>query len=148
MTKDERLIIPDAEMGGDSACWAHLFADAGAPGLGTNLAGSAMAFEGRGPVWTQQTDDLNVNQLVFHAGQGVDEHVNTEVDVLMIGIAGEGVVSIDGTPHALPAGHVVIVPKGARRATRVLGERFAYLTCHRRRAGLLPKLGPRPKPTT
>ena len=108
MTKDERLIIPDAEMGGDSACWAHLFDDAGAPGLVTNLAGIAMAVEGRGPVWTQQTDDLNVNLLVFHADQGVDEHVNTEVDVLMIGIAGEGVVSIDGTPHALPPGHVVI----------------------------------------
>ena len=32
----------------------------------------------------------------------------------------------------------MIIPKGARRGTRVMGERFAYLTCHRRRAGLMP----------
>lgn len=133
-------------MGGDAACWAHQFedetGDAGDRRV-TNLIAHARNGFTRGPVWTAQSDDLNVNLLVFHRGQAVEEHVNSEVDVLLVGVDGEGVVSIDGEPYALPPGHTVIVPKGARRSTRVMGDRFAYLTCHRRRAGLIPTVGKR-----
>jgi quercetin dioxygenase-like cupin family protein len=71
----------------------------------------------------------------------VDEHLNDELDVLLVGIAGAGVVTIDGQPHPLAAGQAVMVPKGARRSIRAYAERFAYLTCHRRRAGLWPTRG-------
>jgi mannose-6-phosphate isomerase-like protein (cupin superfamily) len=140
----------DQDTGGDSACWAHLFEDERdgiyQSGASTNLAALANAALGRGPVWTQESTDLNVNLLLFHAGEGVDEHINSEVDVLMVGVSGSGVVTIDGLPHSLPAGHCVLVPKGARRSTRAFSDRFAYLTCHRRRGGLVPKLGKRQAP--
>lgn len=138
----------DYETGGDSACWAHLFEDEtgedGGSGIVTNLFARAQAATGRGPIWTQECEDLNVNLLMFRAGEEIKEHVNSEVDVLLVGIAGEGVISVDGAPHPLPPGRSMIVPKGARRSTRVMGERFAYLTCHRRRAGLMPTIGKRP----
>jgi quercetin dioxygenase-like cupin family protein len=137
-------VTTDQETGGDAACWAHLFEDDPADsGFVTNLFAQAQTTTGRGPIWTQTCDDLNVNLLMFRAGEEIEEHVNTEVDVLIVGIAGEGVISVDGEPHAMPPGRSMIIPKGARRGTRVMGERFAYLTCHRRRAGLIPKIGKR-----
>ena len=86
------------------------------------------------------SDALDINLLVFAADEGVAEHVNDQVDVLLVGIAGAGTVTIDGRQHELRAGRAVVVPKGSSRGTRALTERFAYLTCHRRRPGLIPAL--------
>jgi quercetin dioxygenase-like cupin family protein len=140
--------------GGDPACWAHLFEDelygdhdGASEGEGPAPAGiigqeivdlAALARDApeTGAAWTKQSGDLNVNLVVFRSGDGVAEHRNTEVDVLLIGVAGEGVVDVDGTPQTLRPGHALIVSKGARRGTRALSDRFAYLTCHRRRGGL------------
>jgi quercetin dioxygenase-like cupin family protein len=85
------------------------------------------------------SEDLNVNLLVFAADEGVDPHVNSEVDVLLVGVAGTGIVEVDGVSHELRPGLAVVIPKGARRGTRALHGRFAYLSCHRRRAGLWPR---------
>lgn len=131
--------------GGDAACWAHMFEQEGetAPAAGAapeiiSLAGAARDAHQSGPAWTGMSDDLNVNLLVFTAGNGVAEHVNSEVDVLMIGISGEGTLILDGTERAFRSGDAVLVPKGRRRGTRAGSDRFAYLTCHRRRGGLWP----------
>jgi quercetin dioxygenase-like cupin family protein len=96
------------------------------------------------PVWAYQSKDLNVNLLVWGADEGVVEHVNSEVDVLLVGIVGDGLVEVDGTAHLLRAGQALIIPKGVRRAIRSTHGRFAYLTCHRRRAGLWPHRLPHP----
>src|SRR5438105_310825 len=69
-----------------------------------------------GPVWTHTSTDLNVNLLHFDAGKGVPEHVNDEVDVLIVGVAGEGVLEVNGAPHPVVAGIACVVPKGARRS--------------------------------
>jgi len=97
----------------------------------------------RQPAWVSVSADLNANLLVFDAGGGVPAHVNAEVDVLLVGIAGAGVVEVEGTAHPLRAGQALVIPKGTRRAIRSAGGRFAYLTCHRRRAGLWPHGVPR-----
>lgn len=150
----------EEEMGGDSACWAHLAdelyaereAEAAArdqrSGLSAPVDVASIAHDaaGRGPAWTVASDDLNVNLLVFGVDEGVAEHVNAEVDVLLIGISGEGIVTANGQPHSLRAGEAFLVAKGARRSTQAVSERFAYLTCHRRRAGLMPSIGTRPAP--
>ena len=94
--------------------------------------------EGFGPVWTQSSDDLNVNLLRFAAGQGVPAHRNDEVDVLVLALEGTGVVEVDGTPHAIGAGQLCLIPKGLTRSIRSAGGSFAYVTCHRRRGGLMP----------
>jgi quercetin dioxygenase-like cupin family protein len=144
---------------GDPPCWAHLFDEAAGAGAGAeqdgeeaspaagssaahaavvNLALLARSGIAQGTAWTHRGEDLNANLLVFAIGRGVAGHVNSEADVLLVGIAGEGVVEVDGTPRRLGAGQALVVPKGARRATRALSDRFAYLTCHRRRGGLWP----------
>jgi len=130
--------------GGDPPCWAHLFDDDTSPSGDSpvvNLASITSATDGQGALWTRASDDLNVNLLAFPEGQGVDEHVNTEVDVLINGIAGVGVITVDGEPRPIREGHLLLVPKGARRSTRALSDRFAYLTSHRRRPGLWPAIG-------
>jgi mannose-6-phosphate isomerase-like protein (cupin superfamily) len=109
-----------------------------------DLAALAQASADRGPVWTCEGNDLHLNLLVFDETGGVAEHVNDEVEVLVVGVAGEGAVEIDGRREPLRGGQAIVIPKGARRAIRSAGGRFAYLTCHRRRAGLWPAGVPRP----
>jgi quercetin dioxygenase-like cupin family protein len=93
-----------------------------------------------GAIWTlEQGGDLNANLVRFPAGGGVGEHVDEEVDVLVVGVSGAGVVEVDGQEHPLRAGTVAFVPKGARRSTRSGSGDFAYLTVHRRRGP--PRIG-------
>ena len=83
--------------------------------------------------------DLNVNLLVLDAAATIAEHVNSEVDVFIVAIAGQGEITVDGQPCPLIAGQALVIAKGARRSIRPVSDRFAYLTCHRTRAGLWPK---------
>ncbi|HEY8282929.1 MAG TPA: cupin domain-containing protein [Chloroflexota bacterium] len=110
-----------------------------------DLAALAREPLARQPAWALQSTDLNANLLVFDGVDGVAEHVNNEVDVLVVVVAGTGIVSIAGTDHRLGAGQAMLVPVGARRAIHAGGTRFAYLTCHRRRAGLWPDGVTRPR---
>ena len=149
---------PEPE-GGDPACWAHLFDEeitgmeneaecrAGSSesaahrtvaGDIVELAALARAATAPGATWTHQSEDLNVNVLVFASGEGVAEHINTEVDVLLVGIAGAGAVTVDGTRQILRVGQALLIPKGANRGIRSMSDPFAYLTCHCRRDGLWP----------
>jgi quercetin dioxygenase-like cupin family protein len=90
-----------------------------------------------GVIWAlEESGDLNANLVRFDAGGGVEEHVNDEVDVLFVGVAGSGTVRVDGEEHALSAGTLVFVPKGAGRSTGASSDGFAYLTIHRRRGPL------------
>lgn len=147
---DEASVEEDLIEGGDAACWAHLVEGdererrlgACTPGV-VSVSGLAAEAQRSGPLWTGSSDDLNVNLLSFPPGEGVAEHVNSELDVLLIGIAGQGAVTINGEPQPFGAGDVILVVKGTRRGIRAGEERLAYLTCHRRRIGLTPTLPPR-----
>jgi quercetin dioxygenase-like cupin family protein len=93
--------------------------------------------ERRGVVWSlQESGDLNVNLVRFTEGEGVGEHVNDEVDVLLVGVSGSGEVRINGRLQCLSSGTLILLPKGARRSTRGSSADFAYLTVHRRRGPL------------
>jgi len=88
-------------------------------------------------VWAlEESGDLNANLVRFDVGRGVEEHVNNEVDVLFVGVAGWGTVRVDGEEHALSAGTLVFAPRGARRSTGASSDGFAYLTVHRSRGPL------------
>ncbi len=90
-----------------------------------------------GVIWTLEgSGDLNANLVRFDRGGGVGEHVNEEVDVVFVGVAGSGFVRVDGEEHPLSAGALVFVPKGVSRATLALSDGFAYLTLHQRRGPL------------
>lgn len=82
--------------------------------------------------------DLNVNLVRLAADEYLEAHVNAEVDVLLVGVAGAGVVELAGGDQPLAAGAALYLPKGARRAIRASSQGLAYLTCHRRRGGLMP----------
>lgn len=99
------------------------------------IAGSATGREG--VVWTLEgSGDLNANLVRFEAGGGVGEHVDAEVDVLILGVSGSGLVNVDGEEHSLSSGVMVFVPRGARRSTRAASEGLAYLSVHRLRGPL------------
>ena len=105
---------------------------------GAKIAEILASTEGRtGVVWShRESGDLNVNLVRFTEGEGVGEHVNDEVDVLLVGVSGFGEVCIDGRSHGLSGGTLIFIPKGARRSTQGISTDFAYLTVHRRRGPL------------
>lgn len=100
---------------------------------------------GSGIVWNQASEDLNLNLMVLEAGGEIAEHVNAAVDVLLVPVEGQGVVAVDGSEEALHPGHIVLIPRGARRSIHAGSEGFAYLLCHRRRPGLWPQPLQRPE---
>ncbi len=98
---------------------------------------AATSGERAGVIWTlDASSDMNANLVRFGTGAGVGEHVNDEVEVIVVGVSGSGIVRVDREEHALSAGMLVFIPKGARRSTASTSEDFAYLTAHLRRRPL------------
>ena len=91
---------------------------------------------GVGPVWGIASEDLNATVLCWGRGEGVAEHTNAERDVLMITIAGSGIVEIDGHEHPLHGHHACVVSKGARRRITAGANGLRYISVHQRRGPL------------
>lgn len=64
------------------------------------------------------------------------EHVNGELDVLVIVLDGSGSAIIDGERHDLAAGSAILIPRGTRRRITFGDEGVRYLSVHRRRGPL------------
>jgi quercetin dioxygenase-like cupin family protein len=94
------------------------------------------AGDGRGPLWGDATDDLNLTLLAWPPGEGPGEHVNDERDVVLVVLDGSGTVVLDGDTHDVQAGTAVVVRRGARRGLTAGPDGIRYLTVHRRRGGL------------
>jgi quercetin dioxygenase-like cupin family protein len=92
----------------------------------------------RGP---RRQMDANVVRLL--PGGTVAEHVEAQVDVLLVTVAGGGRATLDGEPVELAPGRVALLPRGARRSLEAGGEGLTVLTAHRRRRGLT--IGPAPQ---
>ncbi len=100
---------------------------------------SAIALGGSGAILSRESQDLDVNLVRFERGAGVAAHTNPEVDVLVVAIAGEGLIEIGAQSIRLSSGQAVLVPRQTQRSIRSLGDgEFVYLTVHRRRARLMP----------
>ena len=91
---------------------------------------------GSGPVWGIAAEDLNATLLAWPGGHVVDEHVNEELDVLLVVLEGSAAVAVDGREHALRAAHALLVPKGTTRSIRAGRSGVRYLSVHRRRGPL------------
>ena len=91
-----------------------------------------------GPFWSVNSEQLNVNLIRLSAGQGIAEHVNGELDVLLAVFEGSGELIVDGETHLLGVGSVIVVPHGARRSLRCVEGPLVYLSAHRQRGGLMP----------
>lgn len=99
---------------------------------------SAAGDEAAGPLWSLSSTDLNANVLRFSAGDGVPEHINNEVDVIMLVVSGGALVTLDGRALPIRGGQLLALPKGARRAIQAERDGVVYVTVHRRRVGLMP----------
>jgi quercetin dioxygenase-like cupin family protein len=94
------------------------------------------ALDGHGPAWGTASEELNATLLVWRADEGQPEHVNEGRDVALVVLGGSGTLSVDGTEHALAAGGLAIVPRGAARSIVAGRDGLRCLTVHRRRGGL------------
>ena len=95
-----------------------------------------LAEQGSGPVWGMASADLNATLLAWPPGHEVAEHVNTEVDVLLIVLEGGGLVVVDQLEHALAPGHAVLIAQGSTRTIHAGTAGLRYLSVHRRRGPL------------
>jgi quercetin dioxygenase-like cupin family protein len=102
--------------------------------------GAFLPLAGDGVHWTLSgSADLNANLAHLDAGHEVGEHVNDDVDVLVVVVEGDGELWVDDQRHDLRPTVVAHLPKGARRTIRAgdAGDAgLTYLTVHRRRDGL------------
>ena len=105
------------------------------PNVAVDLTGRP---SGIGPLWGMQSDELNATLLEWPPGGGVAEHVNDELEVMLLVLAGSARVSLDGVEHELPAGSLLLVPRGCARSVAAGSDGVRYLSVHRRRAPLLP----------
>jgi len=97
--------------------------------------------ETSGPQWGTATSDLNGTLLSWNQGQEIAAHVNTEVDVIMVVVQGEGALTLDGVEHLMSEGMAAVIPKGVERAVVAGSTPFVYLNIHRKRS---LQLGTRP----
>jgi mannose-6-phosphate isomerase-like protein (cupin superfamily) len=95
-----------------------------------------MARSGAGPLWGMASTDLNATLLAWPPGHEVTEHVNGELDVLVIVLDGNGSAIIDGQPHDLASGRAILIPRGTRRRITASDTGLRYLSVHRRRGPL------------
>lgn len=109
---------------------------------GRAVDAGAVVADGDGVQWTLDgPSDLNANLVHLDAGHAIDDHVNDEVDVLVVVLAGSGTATVDGEALVLTSQVVVHLPKGSRRRIDAGADGLRYLTVHRRRGPL--GIGPR-----
>lgn len=111
---------------------------------------AALAAHDVGALWAHAGPQLNVTLVSWEPLHEVEEHVNAEREVLLVGVRGEGVVRIDGTDHELLPGRALVVPRGAGRSIHAGSGGLAYVSAHqargplqvtRRRAPRVPRAG-------
>src|SRR5262245_11138267 len=105
-----------------------------------DIAASLRQTSNDGPIWSMNSEQLNVNLLRLPTGDGIAEHVNNEVDVVLVIFEGSGDLTVDGVTYPLSPGRVLLVPRESTRTMRCTAGPLIYLTCHRRRAGLMPSM--------
>ena len=111
--------------------------------ISVDLVEAVSAAAHSGPQWAHESEDLDVTLLLWENGRRIEPHVNSEVDVVWIGVAGEGVATIDGARHELSPGKLLLIPKGCERSVESLSH-LSYLSLHLRRGGLMPTLNCKP----
>lgn len=134
----------DRDLGGEAACWAHLLDDLDTndrePGTRELAVGDLtdVADEGSdGAVWSlPHGGDLDANIVRLERGHSIAEHVNDDVDVLIVVWRGDGRLAIDEGSVRLRAGVVTNVPRGTRRTITAGEADLVYVSVHRRRDGL------------
>lgn len=91
-----------------------------------------------GAIWSVNAAQLNINLMRLSRGARVPEHRNDDLDVLLVFLEGMGELTVDGVAQDIHAGVTVVIPAGVARALVCTTGPLVYVTCHRRRGGLMP----------
>ena len=103
----------------------------------------AAAATGQGAVWRlTDSPDLHANVVRLAPRSVIEPHYNPDLDVLFVGVAGEGTLEVDGRELRLGPGVLVVVPRNATRSVRAGEQALVWLSVHRRRPPLQPGLPP------
>lgn len=88
-----------------------------------------------GVCWSTTGRSLDVNVVAWLPSHGVMRHVNGEVDVLLVGLRGRGILAVAERSARVGPGSVHLIPRDSERSVRA-ETRLVYLTCHPRRGRL------------
>jgi quercetin dioxygenase-like cupin family protein len=126
--------------GGEAACWAHVVDDESAAAVVADLSLTRDIGGTGGAVWSLPHDgDLDANLVRLAPDTAIAEHLNDEVDLLLVVREGDGELTVDGIRHRLTDWTVALVRRGARRSIRAGGNGLVYLTVHKARGPLTLK---------
>ncbi|PRH76710.1 hypothetical protein C6N75_24150 [Streptomyces solincola] len=91
-----------------------------------------------GALWRlgRRNRQLDANVVRVPPGSPVGDHVEAQVDVLLVVVSGSGTLMLDGARREVSRGVVVYLPRGARRAVEPGADGIVFITAHRRRSGL------------
>ena len=97
-----------------------------------------------GAIWSlPHGGDLDANLVRLGPQKSIGNHLNRDVDVLLIVQSGSGEITVDEENRPLAIGHLVLIPKGAHRSITGGDAGITYLSVHRRNGplGIKPRAG-------
>ena len=99
-----------------------------------------------GARWTlaEPGRQLDANLIHLPAGRRVATHTESDLDVVLVVVAGCGTVGSPDDPQSVASGNIVWLPRASTRTITAGEDGLSYLTVHRRRPGL--QIGARPGP--
>lgn len=122
--------------GGEAPCYLHLL-EGGHEVVRLRAIAESAPDDAVGALWSLPSDaELNANLVRLRPSGAIDAHRNDERDVLVVVLAGAGVITIDDSVLAVEAEDLVHIPRRSERSIRA-GERgLLYLTVHQNRGPL------------
>ena len=87
-----------------------------------------------GSAWQAEIGDLRARLVVVAPDGELSGHVNREADLVLVGVSGAGVVTVEGEDLRLGPGVAVLVAMGAHRQVAAGPDGLAFLAVHRRTA--------------
>ncbi|MEV0283619.1 hypothetical protein AB0H36_05795 [Kribbella sp. NPDC050820] len=79
---------------------------------------------------------LDANLVHLPAGRRVDTHVEPDLDVVLVVVAGDGSMGTPEGSQPVATGSLVWLPHGSTRDLTAGAAGMSYLTVHRRRPGM------------
>ncbi|MDQ1014263.1 hypothetical protein [Streptomyces afghaniensis] len=91
---------------------------------------------------TESGRQLDANLVHLPAHQCVETHAEPDLDVLLLVVAGHGILGTSDRTEPLTGGALFWLPRGSTRRLTAGADGLSYLTVHRRRPGM--QIRPRP----
>lgn len=103
------------------------------------LVGDALGASGpAGSVWRLDPAErgLDANVIVLPAGDEIRSHTGPELDVLIVVLAGSGILETEADAVALEPGGIIWLPARSQRRFVAGDEGLRYFSVHGRKPGL------------